>query len=444
MAHCALMCESLSLGYMTITMNDSHIVSIAQLREFSKVAQSIEFKSVSKKEKYQWINNILTKFKYFSLKKKDRVILRRYMMRMAGMSKSQLTRIIAKKKKTGRVWVSSTARHRFDKIYGASDIALLIETDNAHSRLSGQATKTIFERMYQVFDDLRFKRLKNISVAHIYNLRGTRQYKSHSLTIKKTCPVKNSIGQRKKPDPYGQPGFLRVDTVHQGDYGKKKGIYHINITDEITQWEIVGAVSKISEYYLRPLLEDLIAQFPFKIINFHSDNGSEFINKVVAQLLNKLLVEQTKSRARHCNDNALAECKNGAIVRKHMGYVHIPQSFAPLVDQFYKDHLNIYLNYHRPCGFATIVTGKRGKQKKVYRQKDYQTPFDKLMSLLDAEKFLKEGNTLKELKKIALAQSDNECAKALQEAKVNLFKNFKHVPQEMIEFTTFISGSYVD
>jgi len=312
-------------------MNDSHITSIAQLREFLKVAKSIEFKSISKKEKYQWINNVLTKFKYFSLKKKDRTLLRRYMMRMAGMSKSQLTRVIAKKKKTGRVWIGSTARHKFSKKYTASDIALIIETDNAHQRLSGKATKKIFDRMYKVFHDLRYKKLKDISVSHIYNLRETRQYKSHSLTVKKTVPAKNSIGQRKKPEPHGKPGHLRVDTVHQGDYGKKKGVYHINITDEVTQWEIVGCVEKISEYYLEPLLKDLIAQFPFKLINFHSDNGSEFINKVVAQLLNKLLIQQTKSRPRHCNDNALAECKNGAVVRKHMGYVHIPQRFAPLV-----------------------------------------------------------------------------------------------------------------
>lgn len=425
-------------------MNDSHIVSIAQLREFLKVTQSIEFKSVSKKEKYQWIDNHLTKFKYFSLRKKDRVIVRKYVMRTTGMSKSQITRIIAKKKKTGKVWLGSTARHRFARIYTASDIARLIETDNAHQRLSGPATKTILQREYGKFGKQGYMEIRNISISHIYNLRETRQYRSHTMTVKKTCPVKNSIGQRRKPEPNGEPGSLRVDTVHQGDYGKQKGVYHVNITDEVTQWEIVGCVEKISEYYLKPLLEDLIAQFPFKIVSFHSDNGSEFINKVVAKLLNKLLIQQTKSRARHCNDNALAECKNGAIVRKHMGYVHIPKRFAPQVNQFYKDHLNVYLNFHRPCGFATIITDKKGKQKKVYRQKDYQTPFDKLMSLPNADRFLKEGNTFIQLKRIALAQSDNECARELQKAKENLFKNFKHIPQEMMEFTTFISGSYVD
>ena len=50
---------------------------------------------------------------------------------------------------------------------------------------------------------------------------------------------------------------------------------------------------------------------------------STYINHRVAQLLNKLLIELTKSRARQSNDNAPVESKNGAIVRKHLGYAHI-------------------------------------------------------------------------------------------------------------------------
>ena len=307
-------------------MNDSHVVSIAQIRAFLKINNEIKFKAASKRELYDWVNNVLTKFRYFSLKKKNRGIVRRYIVKMTGLSQSQLTRLIDKKRKFGKVISSSTKKHRFTRIYTPSDTGLLIKTDNAHNRLSGPATKKILEREYNVFSKKDYHRISQISSSHIYNLRGTRQYRSHSLTIKKTNPTKVSIGQRRKPDPQGKPGFLRIDTVHQGDYEKKKGIYHINIVDEITQWEIIGSVERISEYYLEPLLRDLIGQFPFKIINFHSDNGSEYINKIVAKLLNKLLIQQTKSRTRHCNDNALAEGKNGAIIRKNIGYNHIPQA----------------------------------------------------------------------------------------------------------------------
>ena len=441
---CASVCESVIIENMTINMSDSHIVSIAQIKEFIKVDSAIKFKAVSKKEKYQWISNVVIKFKYFSLKKKDKSVVRCYIAKMTGLSKSQVDRIIARKRKFGKVFYGSTKRHRFPRKYGPTDVALLVKTDNLHKRMSGPATKTILKRECKKFNRLEYGKIAGVSVAHIYNLRATRQYQSHSLTVKKTKSRQVPIGERRKPEPYGRPGFLRVDTVHQGDYGKNKGIYHINITDEVTQSEIVGAVEKISEYYLEPLLRDLIEQFPFKIINFHSDNGSEYINKIVAKLLNKLLIKQTKSRARHCNDNALAECKNGAVVRKHMGYVHIPQSFAHAVNQFYKEHLNVYLNYHRPCGFAKVIQDKRGKEIKTYPAEDYQVPYEKLKSLENAEQYLKSNISFKVLDKIAYQMSDNQFAEKMQKAKEKLFKNFKHIPQEMIEFTSFISHAYVD
>lgn len=351
---------------MTITMNDSRIISIAQLKEFAKINGLIEFKSASRKERYEWIENVLNRFRYFSLKKKEKSIIKRYIIRMTEISDAQLTRLTAKKKKTGKILVNTTKRHRFSKKYATEDVARIIETDNAHSRLSGPATKRIFKRMYELFKDQRFQRLASISVAHLYNLRRTRQYLSWTKFFTKTKPVPVNIGERRKPNPEGQPGFLRVDTVHQGDLDKEKGVYHINLVDEVTQWEIVGAVEKISEYYLKPVLESALEQFPFQIKGFHSDNGSEYINKVTAKLLNKLLIDQTKSRARHCNDNALVEGKNGAVIRKHIGYMHIPQRYASSLNEFYRDHLNVYLNYHRPCGFATIKISEKGKIKKVY------------------------------------------------------------------------------
>jgi transposase InsO family protein len=402
-------------------MNDSRIVSIAQIKEFIKVAKGIEFKGASRKEKYAWIEEVLLRFRYFSLQKKEKSILKGYMMKMTGFSDAQLTRLIAKKKKIGKILADTTRRHRFQKKYTPEDVARLIETDKAHDRLSGPATKRIFQRMYEIFQDQRFQRLKDISVAHIYNLRGTRQYISWTKFFTKTRPTPVNIGERRKPNPQGQPGFLRVDTVHQGDLDKEKGVYHINLVDEVTQWEIVGACEKISEQYLQPILEAALEQFPFRIKGFHSDNGSEYINQIVAKLLNKLLVEQTKSRSRHCNDNALVEGKNGSVIRKHLGYWHIPQRYAATLNKFYRTYFNPYLNYHRPCGFATLKISEKGKVKKVYDV--YRTPFEALTSHPRASEFLKEGVTIEKLKEIAKEKSDNECAAQMQKAKDELFKN---------------------
>ncbi len=418
------------------------MVSIAQVKEFIKVSKDIKFQGAKRKDKYEWIETVLLRFRYFTLRKKEKSILKEYVLKMTGFSDAQLTRLIARKKKWGRITAHETKRHRFSRIYTPEDIACLIKTDEAHNRLSGPATKRILEREYGVFHKEEYRRISEISSAHIYNLRGTRQYTSHAKFFVKTRPSPVNIGERRRPDPQGQPGFLRVDTVHQGDRDKEKGVYYINIVDEVTQWEIVGCVEKISEYYLKPLLEDIIEQLPFRILNFHSDNGSEYINKIVAALLNKLLICQTKSRARHCNDNALAEGKNGSIVRKHMGYMHIPQRYAPEINQFCKEHFNVYLNYHRPCGFATVIADAKGKQKKVY--KDYETPYERLQSLDHAEQYLKEGIAFDMLDRIAYEKSDNECAALMQKAKDSLFKNFNQRLQFPTTFVHFISGSYVD
>ena len=173
------------------------------------------------------------------------------------------------------------------------------------------------------------ERLATISVAHLYNLRKRSGYQRQRQVWTKTRPVTIAIGERRAPAPNNQPGYLRVDSVHQGDQDGVKGVYHINAVDCVTQYEGVATCERISEAFLIPVLEALLQSFPFVILGFHSDNGSEYINHHVAKLLNKLLIEeQTKSRSRHSNDNAQAESKNGAIVRKHLGYSHIPQRFA--------------------------------------------------------------------------------------------------------------------
>jgi len=402
----------------------------------------ILFNVSSKKEKYQWIDSTLTKLKYFKQRKKNKGIIKEYIIQVTGLSDGRVKKLISRKKKTGRVYLGSTKKNTFSKKYSSFDIARLIETDNLHLRLSGPATKKILEREYAVFKRTEFKNIAEISSSHIYNLRETRQYKSHSLTVKKTSPRSINIGERRKPEPLGKPGFLRVDTVHQGDLEKKKGVYHINVVDEVLQWQVVGCVEKISESFLEPLLIGLIDQIPFKIINFHSDNGSEYINKVVAKLLNKLLIKQTKSRARKTNDNALVESKNGSIIRKHIGYHYIPKELAPSINKFYKEYFNVYLSYHRPSGYATINADKRGKEKKIYNV--YQVPYERLKSIPTAKQHLKEGVTFEILDKIAYDKSDNEFVALMKKEKEKLFKNFKNIPRELMVFTTFISGSYVD
>jgi len=410
------------MSAMQIKMNDSNIVSVAQLSEVVKLTNKIEFNSSSTKEEmYKWVEEVLGRLRYFSLKKKkDRGIVISFIKQMTGLSRSHVKKLIKRKRRNGRILRITSTRHHFPKVYGPEDIARLIETDNAHGRMSGEATKRILERQYEMFGDETFEIIRHISVPHIYNLRKTRQYESHVLFVQKTCPTNANIGIMKKPRPDGKPGFLRADSVHQGDLDREKGVYHINLVDEVTQWEIVGCVEGISEEFLRPLLEALLELFPFVILNFHSDNGSEYINHIVAGLLNKMRIEQTKSRSRRTNDNALVESKNGAVIRKYMGYAHIPRKYSALINTFYREHMDIYLNFHRPCSFATDYVDAKGKVKKRYDQ--YMTPFEKLKSIKAVEQYLKTSVTIQGLEEIARKESDNSCAEKLQIAKRKLLE----------------------
>ena len=209
--------------------------------------------------------------------------------------------------------------------------------------------------------------------------------------------------------------------MHQGDLDGEKGVYHINAVDEVTQFEVVVSVERISEVYLIPALEHLLASFPFVIRGFHADNGSEYINRRVARLLEKLRIEFTKSRARHSNDNALVECKNGHVVRKLLGHAHIPQRWAGLLNDFHRQHLNPYVNYHRPCLFPQTVTDKTGKQRKRYPYESLMTPYEKLKSIADAKTYLKPGLSFAILDDVAYRISDNAAADALQQARRTLF-----------------------
>ena len=193
----------------------------------------------------------------------------------------------------------------------------------------------------------------------------------------------------------------------------------------VTQWEIMATAARISEYCLVPALEDILAGFPFVIRGFHSDNGSEFINRVVAELLNKLLIRFIKSRPRHSNDNGLAESKNGSVVRKQLGYAHIPQESATMVNQFHANYLNTYVNFHRPCFFAVSMMDVRGKVKKIYPYEEVMTPYEKLKSLPEAQSYLKADMTLQQLDDIANQMSDNEFAERMVKARSSLFEHIR-------------------
>ena len=406
-------------------MWNAESLSREQIREFLKSSQGIEFAGCGRNEKYPWVEGVLKAQDYGKLSKGERGVVRAYVEKVTGMSTSQTTRLIRAFLDHGVVKTAPYQRHRFRTQYTPEDIALLAEVDRAHERLSGPATRRILQREYEQYGNKQYERLAKISVAHLYNLRASARYRNQAAVFEPTRPTAMAIGERRRPDPHGRPGFLRVDTVHQGDWDGAKGVYHINAVDTVTQWQVVGCTSKISEAYLLPVLEAVLAQFPFTVLGFHVDNGSEYINHRVAQMLKKLHAEFTKSRACRSQDNALVEGKNGAVVRKLIGYGYIAGEHAEAIAKFYGRHLNPYLNFHRPCGFATVSLDQRGKRRRDYKTEDYRTPFEKLKSLERAEQYLKPGLSLAKLEREALAMSDTACARQMNAAKSRLLRQCK-------------------
>jgi transposase InsO family protein len=407
---------------MQLIMNDERLQTIGQVKQFLAGSEALDFGGVSVEERYQWIETVLVRFKYYQLKKAEKGVMRRYIEKVSGYSRAQVSRLIREYKKRGQLRRSQYQRHRFPRSYTPADIGLLARTDELHDYLSGPATKKIMEREWAIYGHTDFRNISQIFIAHLYNLRRSYLYRSITKRYTRTKPTVVKIGERARPAPEGSPGYIRIDTVHQGDHNGEKGVYHINAVDEVTQWEILAAVEKIAESYLVPVLESMLVGFPFVIRGFHSDNGSEFVNKTVAKLLNKLLIRFTKCRPRHTNANGLVESKNGSVVRKHLGYAYIPQACAEALNRYYSEFLNHYINFHRPCFFPVSIIDPRGKVKKKYPYREVMTPYEKLKSLPEAVSYLRQGVTIEKLDDIANQMSDNEFAERMVKARSNLLQ----------------------
>ena len=404
-------------------MDDSEAGSLEQIRAFLAGSGEVRFAGQQREEVYGWVEQTLVRHQYASLSRPGKGLVRSYIARMTGLSRAQVTRLIAAYGQTGRVKAVAYQRTQFATRYTAADVNLLAYVDKAHGNLSGPATRRILERECNEYGQAAYQRLAAISVAHLYRLRNSAGYRKRNASYQPTKPTPIPIGERRKPQPHGSPGYLRIDTVHQGDQDGRKGVYHINAVDQVTQWEIVAATPQISELWLLPVLEALLRQFPFVIRGFHSDNGSEFINYNVAHLLDKLLIQQTKSRAHHSGDNGLVESKNGAIIRKHIGFGYIEAQHAEAMDQFHRQQLNPYVNFHRPCAVPKVITEANGKRRRVYLR--WATPFELFRELPGCENYLRPNVMLAELDGFAQAQCDTEAALAMQRAKRQLFQSFQ-------------------
>ncbi|MBI2074418.1 MAG: hypothetical protein HYT83_01105 [Candidatus Levybacteria bacterium] len=190
-------------------MIDSGFDNCIKLDNFLRASKGLAFSGGGKKAKYDWVKGVLNRVSFRHLEKKERGIVREYIGKITSYSPAQITRLIAGYLE-GKLFLREYQRHKFTTKYSVQDIALLVKTDNGHSRLNGPATLAILQREYLVYDHLEYVNISKISVTHLYRLRQTRIYQSKSLTFKNTQAVQRNIGERAKPEPNGKPGYVDI------------------------------------------------------------------------------------------------------------------------------------------------------------------------------------------------------------------------------------------
>ena len=416
---------------MILDLNTHRVRTLKALRDFMAGSESFDFKPVSRLEAYRFIEATLTTFGYSDLGRADKGAVKAYLHKVTDLSRAQLTRLIQQWRDTGALRDHrGTPGKPYSRRYTEKDVALLGETDRLYENVSGPAIRRVCQRQYEQFGDKRYRRLAQISIGHLYRLRQSQAYRHLNWCMRLTQAVKApTIGERRRPEPDGCPGFLRIDTVHQGDlrilraYETVKGVFYINVVDEVTQWQAVVAVPALTRRFVQVVLRAVLEHtFPFVIQSFHSDNGSEFVNHATVDLLREFQVSQTRSRARRSNDNGLVESKNASVVRKQFGYGHIPVRFYSDINGFTTGVLAEHLNFHRPCWFPKSKIDCKGRVVRTYPPDQLMTPFEKFCSLPNAASFLREGVTMEQLEALARRRSDIESAQCLLHERKKLFK----------------------
>ena len=234
-------------------MRLEQLSTIESIKQFLEGTQAVAFSvATDKQSRYHWVQKALVKHRYMLLGKVDKGTVTRYLMKVTGYSPAQTKRLIRQYTETGKVAVKLARHNGFKHTYTEADIRLLAEMDERHGQPSGAVLKKLSERAYERFGQLEFQRLATISVSHLYNLRASKTYQRQRCTLTKTRPKAAPISQRRKPCPNGQPGYIRIDSVHQGDQDKRKGIYHVNAVDEVTQFQVIVTLERISEAQKNP------------------------------------------------------------------------------------------------------------------------------------------------------------------------------------------------
>ena len=190
---------------MTIRMENLERLTLAEMKQFVENHRHLGGEVIPAGVAYPLIERVLKRQQYRRLKKGQRGVVLRFLAKVSGRSRAQMTRLVRRWMEHRRVEVKVAQRARFPRRYTAADVALLAKVDAAHEDLSGPAVRCIVEREFRVYDQSEYERLAGISVSHIYNLRRSKGYRKIRVRVEHTQGRQVSIAERRKPDPVLDP-----------------------------------------------------------------------------------------------------------------------------------------------------------------------------------------------------------------------------------------------
>ncbi len=131
-------------------------MSLEQIRAFLEASHEVQFEGRNREDVYGWVGQTLRHQGYEELGRASRGLVRRYLERMTGLSRAQITRLIGRWNQTRQVQPLAPQRPSFPRRYRSVDIALLAQVDAAHEDLSGPAIRRILQREYAVYGKAEF------------------------------------------------------------------------------------------------------------------------------------------------------------------------------------------------------------------------------------------------------------------------------------------------
>jgi transcriptional regulator with XRE-family HTH domain len=178
---------------LIISVQAPEKLSLEQMRAFLDGSEEVRFEGRNREEVYGWVNQTLRQQHYEELKRSGRGLVRRYLAKMTGLSRAQITRLVTMYREGEAVKPKPYRRRRFAQRYTREDIELLAEVDDAHEVLSGPATHKILQRAHYDFKEPHYQRLAELSVAQLYRLRQSRAYRQRRMAYQATRPTKVAI-----------------------------------------------------------------------------------------------------------------------------------------------------------------------------------------------------------------------------------------------------------